>query len=580
NNTSSINNYVSDLERTISQNYYFNLRDESTLTRADSYCNSEINKMLLKRRKEEETENDQAKKQKIQEYTYDDDTNLSGDDSNLNEVEIDLNDKNFNNVENNKEYRVDITAFSLIASRDIFKMEFGELADVVPHLQKVCGILKEKLNINARIHNSNMELLKELIEKELKNADEEDLQKIKVQYDSFKEDKFLDPKNVDFHCLSLENKLKKRFIFLDEIYNSLDKCLHNYKILDSFIKTHKRILNVISKITTQSLYNLILFGKFLLPSGEKNSRYNIMFKSIYELIQHVEKVQSSLSRDKNIIYNPKKQISSALKQLGKFRRRRDAFFKYLKRTKLSCKNRKRILQIVFYFLQERNKKNRNIIKEIEKDFPACDIIDEFHVILLKEKKHILESLERASEYLKLNEELDINKKSVGPLLKNKYARYNAFLLYKTFMSLVRYSSIRYLHSISEGIYINVRRLISAENIRRLSKKTDTSKKLQNEILHKLKNFKDELSKVELDIIYRSLYNEFKEDISCMSKSARLLCYNINEWNIYLMNLKKSLNDYLLLKREGEDVGKMEESILYMLFHTNEIMNECWINEIE
>ncbi|CRG85678.1 surface-associated interspersed protein (SURFIN) [Plasmodium relictum] len=602
NNASSINNYVSDLERTISQNYYFNLRDESTLTRADSYCNSEINKMLLKRRKEEETENDQAKKQKIQEYTYDDDINLSGDDSNLNEVEIDLNDDEINlirdeinlsdcemndivkNGKNNLKKHINgktnIKIFSLESSQNVFKIECDELKDLLPDLQGIIRLLKEKFNKIARYYNSNIQTLKCLIEEELKNVDEEDFNRIKFHY-NFNEEHNYKKQDYNFDSLSFKNKLKKPMIKLLDIYISLGTLIKNVETYESMIMLYRRKFSVISKTTSELFFNNLLFSRHLLSLDGETFICHKMLNSIKEMIEHIEKLESASSLDQNISSIVQFYVSYAIRQLGKPCRKISSFLKYLKRMNISFEDHKKILQIVFHFIQKKNEQNKKKLRVAKKNFFMKEVMQAFSKILLKEDNYISESLKRASTHFNINvEDLDINKTSLDSLLQNKSTIMNAQMLYLSFMVLVKYLSIRHQYHKAENAFKKLKTMVNKKNMKRLFKKTYESGNFRKRMLLKLKFLKGELSKIELNLVYRSLYSEYKNDMLSIKKVLNSLIYKRQSPLEFLRSLKKSLNDYLLLKREGEDVGKMEESILYMLFHTNEIMNECWINEIE
>ncbi|CRG85313.1 surface-associated interspersed protein (SURFIN), partial [Plasmodium relictum] len=590
----SINNYVSDLERTISQNYYFNLRDESTLTRADSYCNSEINKMPLKRKKEEETENYQTKKKKIQEHTSDNDINLSDNDINLSDDDINLSDDDINLSDDDINLRFkkkkkkkkkinkkkEIKIFTSTSSQNVFKMEFRELEQVVPHLQNICRLLKEKFNSIVGQHNSNIQLIINLIEEEKKNAHEEDLKKISFYYNYFIEHNYHKLKNEDLFSLPFKNKLRRPFIKLHDIFSSLDIFIKNFENLERLITLYKETFKMVFKITNELSYTHLLFGRFLL-TDKNNSLLYKMFKSIYDMIEHVKEVLISLSPDQTKISNTKEYINSALIQLDKSSRKTNFITLYLKKMNISHNDHKKILQIVFYFLQELNTINRKRLRIIKRNVFMQDIIESVSHILLKEKNYISESLKRASIYFNCNvEELNIDKTSLASLLKNKYGKICSYDFYYSFINLVRCSCINNLQKKMKSIFTDIKNLMSSNNIKCLSKKTISSNKLQNYILLKLKTLKDEVSKIELDIIYRCLYNAFKRDMTYINNFKNHLKHKKQISFQHLRRVNESFKHYLLLKEGGEDIKEMEESILYMFFYTNEIINNFWIKKME
>ncbi|CRG94547.1 surface-associated interspersed protein (SURFIN) [Plasmodium gallinaceum] len=532
----------------------------------DKYTTQE-KRILLKRKQEEESENNKKKKKK----NHDD------------EYGINLKDESFtSNLENNIVRSTDIKLFALNISKNIFKMESSELSQsIIPHLRKIFEVLKEKYNIIRGSYNSNINILKNIIERELKNADEEDLNKIKLHYVYINEHNYHIQKKLSVCSLPFKNKLKKPFTNLHEIFNSLDTIIKIFEDLQKKITLYINTVKMISKVINEFTFNRILFGTFLLPSNDEIPAFLKMFKSIKNTLECIEKSLTTLSLNMYTTYNPQSYINSALNDLGLTRAEMRASTQNLKEMNISSLDHIKMLQIIFHFLQETNENNRNKLKIDENNLFMKEVIEIVLELLLKEEKYISESCERTCAFFNINsEEMNVSKTSFGSLLRSKAKKDIAHNLHISLMKLVRYSSYRTQHNKVESVYKTIRKMLSKKNIECLSKKTHSSQKLRNEFLVQLKILKDEINDVELNVVYKSLYNALKSDISSLHDLMSTITDKNYTLLTFLRKIHKAFARYLSKKEMNEKDNGHMEIFLHLLYYTNNLIDEFLLEELK
>ncbi|CRG96084.1 hypothetical protein PGAL8A_00329700 [Plasmodium gallinaceum] len=541
----------------------------SLLTKKEETCDPPGNSLHMKLRKrkyegeeDKEDKEDKLKKQKTDNTEDDNKEKNIDNDPNTSKCNVSNSNDEMNHPEN-------YSKFLQYIMENVFETKLTHLYDgVAPNLQNIYDNLKSRNNKLIKIINENIHSLKESIIKEMKNVNKADIDEMNRHCAKFSANANNSGENVDIFILSFGKRIKCNFNNLKKVSNNVKLLLNNIKDFKLKIYILKEISEMALKIAKNLTHNFIYLVPQILP--EKNSEAlckilddieNIIVeneKSIKNgfLLTDITKIKSV---QQNIILSRNKLFPYYVKYSQKY-------MHLLNSLDISRKSNSTSLQIMLYFLNLENAKNRKNLEALQA-YSDESAIKNIELFLQDEEKYITESQNKACKSFNLGfSERRTNILYLNKLINDKKNIGIIPDIYETLVELLRIEYFRKLLNITRDIIMAIMHINSKKSKKSSQNKSRKilTQEMQSTLLSKLNDEKQKLQEVKLIIKNLYKFDNLKKSIENFNKSL-ITTHKKTEGIITILeSVNRLLCNNQNKEREDKKLVKIE-NILFALF---------------